>query len=101
MGKRPRQSSASSVWLMAICVPLLLSLIGCAGPRVVTQTETVTVEIERIVPVDPALTYAHEHPDRPLVTWLDALVLAIEYRHRFESCEIRMKEIRGLTDGLD
>lgn len=63
-----------------------------------TQTETVTVEVERIVPVDSRLTYAQEHPDRPLITWLDALVLAIEYRHRFENCEYRMEQIRGLTD---
>ena len=79
-----------------------LSPIGCAGPQVVTElTPCEPIEVERLVPVDPDLTYAQEHPDRPLVTWLDALVLSIEYRHRWESCEIRMGEIRGLTDGLD
>ena len=78
---------------------LLLSLTGCSSqPRVVTEYKTVYVDRERIVPVDPALTRAQAHPDRPLVTWLDALVLLIEYRHRFESCEVRMGEIRGLAD---
>ena len=93
--------TGSSELRTAMLALACLSLIGCAGPQVVTQTETVEVEVERIVPVDPALTYAQEHPDRPLVTWLDALVLSIEYRHRFESCEIRMGEIRGLVDELD
>lgn len=65
-------------------------------PRVITQTKTVTVEVERLVPVDPGLTYAQEPPTRPLVLWIDALALMIEYRHRFESCELRMEEIRGL-----
>ena len=97
----PRQSSALSVWLMAICALALLYLTGCVTPRIVTERQVVEVEIERIVPVDPALTRAQSHPDRPLVTWLDALVLMIEYRHRFESCEVRMDAIRGLTDGVD
>ena len=82
--------------LVTISVLLLLS--GCATPRIVTERQVVEVEIDRIVPVDPALTRAQSHPDRPLVTWLDALVLMIEYRHRFESCEVRMGEIRGLAD---
>ena len=76
----------------------LTFLTGCATPRIVTERQVVEVEIERIVPVDPALTRAQAHPDRPLVTWLDALVLMIEYRHRFESCEVRMDAIKGLAD---
>ena len=80
-------------------VLLLLSLTGCASqPRVVTEYQTVYVDRERIVPVDPALTRALPAPARELVTWLDALVLMIEYRHRWESCEVRMEEIRGLTN---
>ena len=89
------------MWLMAICALALLYLTGCVTPRIVTERQVVEVEIERIVPVDPALTRAQAHPDRPLVTWLDALVLMIEYRHRFESCEVRMGEIRGLIGGVD
>ena len=76
-----------------------LSLTGCVTPRVVTETKTVTVVEERIVPVDPKLTRALPPPDRDLVTWLDALVMSIEYRHRWESCEHRMSVIRGLPDG--
>ena len=101
MSGLPRQSSASFVSRTVTLALVLLSLTACASPRVVTEYETVYVDRERIVPVDPALTYAQGHPDRPLVTWLDALVLGIEYRHRWESCEARMEEIRGLTDGLD
>lgn len=75
-----------------------LTLSGCASPRVVTDTKPCApIEVERLVPVDPALTYAQEPPELEPVTWLDALVLGIHYRHRFESCEIRMEEIRGLA----
>lgn len=58
-----------------------------------------TVETERLVPVDPALTYAQDAPTRELVTWLDALLLGIEYRALWLSCEQRMSVIRELPDG--
>ena len=77
-------------------VLLLLSLTGCATPRVVTEYRTETVEVERIVAVDPELTRPTPPPDRELVLWIDAIVLMIEYRHRWESCEVRLSEIRGL-----
>ena len=80
---------------------LCLYLTGCVTPRVVTEYKTVYVDRERIVPVDPALTRAQEPTQRELVTWLDALVLMIEYRHRWESCEVRMDAIRGLADGVE
>ena len=74
-----------------------LSLSACAlQPRVVTEYRTVYVDRYSLVPVDPELTRAQEPPDRELVTWLDALLLSIEYRHRWESCEVRLSEIRGL-----
>lgn len=96
MSARPTLSSGLSALLTVTLALACLSLTACATPRVVTQTETVTVIEERIVPVDPGLTYAQEPPTRPLMLWVDALALMIEYRHRFESCEVRMKEIREL-----
>lgn len=51
------------------------------------------VEVERLAPIDPRLTQPQSPPDRALQTWLDALVLMIEYRHRWESCEARLAEI--------
>jgi Ni,Fe-hydrogenase III small subunit len=101
MSKRQTLSSGSSALLTVTLALACLSLTACATPRVVTETQTVEVVVERIVPVDPKLTRALPPPDRELVTWLDALVMSIEYRHRWESCETRMEEIRGLTDGLD
>lgn len=89
-------SSSALKWLpMAMLVLALPFLTGCSR-QVVTETRTVYIEVERLVPIDPALTYAQEPPDRPLEIWLDALVLMIEYRHRWDSCEIRMDEIRRL-----
>lgn len=79
----------------------LLFLAACAGPQVITETETVYVDRERLIPIDERLTYAQEPPERPLVIWLDALVLSVEYRHRWESCEYRMEQIRGLDSALD
>lgn len=100
MSRQTRQSAKS--WSRLTVTPALmlacLMLSACASPRVVTQTKTVTVEVERIVPVDPALTYAQDAPDLDPQTWLDAVVLGIHYRHRWESCEIRMEAIRGLAD---
>jgi len=93
-----KQSKPSFVLPTVTLALACLSLSGCATPRVVTQTETVEVVVDRIVPVDPQLTRALPPPDRKLVTWLDALVMSIEYRHRWESCEIRMGEIRSLGD---
>ena len=98
MSGQPRQSSASFALLTVTLALTLTFLTGCATPRIVTERQVVEVEIERIVPVDPALTRALPAPARELVTWLDALVLMIEYRHRWESCEVRMEEIRGLTN---
>lgn len=93
--------TGSSELRTAMLALACLSLIGCAGPQVVRQTETVEVEVERIVAVDPELTRPTPPPDRELVLWIDAIVLMIEYRHRWESCEIRLSEIRGLADGLE
>ena len=101
VSRQPTPSSALYALLTVTLALVLLSLTACATPRVVTETETVTVEVERLVPVTPELTYAQEPPTRPLEIWIDALVLMIEYRHRWESCEMRMEEIRGLRDGLD
>ena len=88
--------SALFVPAKVMIVLSVLFLSACVTPRVVTETETVFVEVERLVPVSPELTYAQEPPTRPLVLWIDSLALMIEYRHRWESCEIRMEEIRGL-----
>ena len=80
---------------MPVLALLFLSACGLQ-PKVVTEiAPCAPVEVERIVPVDPGLTYALPAPERELVTWLDALALGIEYRHRWESCEERMEEIRG------
>ena len=80
--------------LALICLSLMLS--GCASTRVVTEYQTVTVEVERLVPVDPELTRPQEPPIMDVVTWLDAVVLGIHYRHRWEACEVRLAEIRRL-----
>ena len=98
MKARPRQSAKWSSPLTVTLALMLASLMlsGCASPRVVTETKTITVIEERIVPVDPGLTYPQDPPDLQPETWLDALVLGIHYRHRWESCEYRMGEIRGI-----
>ena len=76
---------------------LLLCLTGCASsPAVVTEYETVFVEVERLVPIDPELTRAQEAPDMEVETWLDAAVIGIHFRHLWESCETRMEIIRSL-----
>ena len=95
------RSSAKPLTATLALALLCLTLSGCASPRVVTEYETVTIKVERLVPIDPALTQAQDAPSMDVRTWLDAVVLGIHYRHRWEACETRMSEIRGLTDGLD
>lgn len=63
-----------------------------------TQYETVTVERDRLIPIDPELTRAQEPPDMAVETWLDAVILGIHYRHRWEACEVRMQAIREANE---
>ena len=92
--------SALRTGTLALAFTCLL-MSGCGSTQVVTERETTEVEVERLVPVDPALTRPMEPVTFVAVTWLDAAILAIHWRQRAESCDDRMGEIRGLTDGLD
>lgn len=92
------KSSASAKPLTAMIALALicLTLSGCVlRSQVVTEYRTVEVEVERLIPIDPALTQPQPPPDMDVVTWLDAVVLGIHYRHRWESCEARLKAIRS------
>jgi len=84
----------SSVVKALAATLLLLLTSACASPEVVTKTETVEVIRERLVPIDPNLTYAQPWPDLEVITWRDIAVLSIHYRDRWQSCEIRMEKIR-------
>ena len=78
-------------------ISLSLSLFGCAStPEVVTQTQTVEVVKERLVPVDPELTRKQPWPNMEIKVWRDVAVLGIHFRDRWQSCEIRMEKIRNL-----
>ena len=59
-------------------------------------TEQVEVVRERLVPVSRELTYSQPWPDVTVETWRDVAVLSIHYRDRWQSCEIRMEQIRNL-----
>jgi len=82
---------------LAVCL-ICLTILGCGSTRVVTETVEVPVIQERLVPIDPELTRAQTAPDLVPRIWMDAAVIAIHYRHRWESCEARMMEIRKLGD---
>lgn len=83
--------------MLAACLLCLTTFAaGCASPRVVTETVEVPIIVERLVPIDPALTRPQAPPDVEPQIWIDAAVIAIHYRHRWESCEARMHEIRQL-----
>ena len=69
---------------------------GCASRETVTDTETVEVVKEVIVPVDERLTRPIAPPDMEPVTWLDGVILGVQYRQKWQSCEARMAEIRSL-----
>ena len=85
-------AAKASAWIL-----LCLMISACASsPEVVTRAETVEVIRERLVPVDPQLTRAQPWPDMDVKVWRDVAVLGIHYRDRWQSCEIRMEQIRNL-----
>ena len=92
--------SGLSALRTGMLAPIFLCLLisGCGSTRVVTEYETIEVEVERIVPVDERLTRPIEPMTFVAVTWLDSAILALHWRHRAESCDDRMTEIRGLMD---
>ena len=93
--KQSREWSGLRTAMLAL---VCLSLSACAlQPRVVTEYRTVYVDRYSLVPVDPELTREIPPPDRPLETWLDAVVLLIEWRQRAESYAQRMRMIRELS----
>lgn len=63
----------------------------------ITETTEVPVIVERLIPIDPELTVCPCKTREPEI-WLDAAVIAIEYRQCFESCRARMNEIRKLGE---
>ena len=69
---------------------------GCGSTRVVTETETVEVQVDRLIPVDEELVRECVCNPREGEIWLDAAVIAIEYRQCWESCAQRMGELRGV-----
>ena len=81
---------------------LCLTLSACAlTPEPVIEYRTVPIEVERLVPVPGALTRALDPPDLDVRTWGDCPVLVIHYRHRWESCETRMREIRDIQENKE
>lgn len=80
--------------LASLC--LLIFVTGCE--TVVTETRTVKVPVERLVPVDPKLTQCNCQTREPEI-WLDAAVIAIQYRQCYEACRARMHQIRKLGAG--
>jgi len=81
---------------MSLC--LLISLIGCAAPQVVTETKTVTIEKEVLIPIPAGLTQQVEVPAMP--DNLDTIGLGVLYKQTFTRLLIangRLKEIESLA----
>jgi len=73
---------------------------GCASvPDCEPVYETVVEYRDRLVPVDDSLTTPQDPPTLEPVTWLDGVVLGVQYRHKWEACEVRLNAIRETHGG--
>ena len=80
---------------MIALISLCLMASGCASvPDCEPVFSTVVEYRDRLVPVASELTEPQAPPDVEVVTWLDAVIIGIHYRQKWESAEYKLSVIR-------